>query len=451
MSFIYDRLYGKLNFPKLIRELLDCPGLLRLHEIGMGNIKFISFPSFSAVKRYEHSLGVCHLAGLASEALGLSEKEKIELMIAALYHDITTPPFAHAMEDILKKYYGFDHELRFYDLISGRSSDLGGPRTQIFQGRTLKLLRLCQSSQARRIGIDLFHIPELVFGKENNPLSNLINGDIDLDNIDNVVRAASAMGIEGADKHLAEKLASSFVFYKGEKIAISEIARDDVVKWKRLRETLYNMILCSIDDFSLQTMLKHIAGCLIENPDKNIRLREEDWKLTEQEILKRAEKYPDTRKISKRMKLKDLYKCLSLVWIKGPDVFKYIENKKNQQNLEKLSESIFSTDNYHIKVILNYYKDKRKRDIQRPFVFFNKMYHSKKCFFEEPALLVGFFTPNNVNFIDKNTKRKYINGLRKKEFIHKLKENLPDYLSLYYVKIITQTRYPQISFGEKIT
>jgi HD superfamily phosphohydrolase len=70
----------------------------------MGNIKFISFPSFSAVTRYEHSVGVCHLANLASKSLNLSEKDKIELMIAALYHDVTTPPFAHAMEEILKIY-----------------------------------------------------------------------------------------------------------------------------------------------------------------------------------------------------------------------------------------------------------------------------------------------------------------------------------------------------------
>lgn len=448
MSFIYDRLYGKLNFPKVIGDLLDCPGLLRLREIGMGNVKFISFPSFSAVTRYEHSLGVCHLADLASESLGLSEKDRIELMIAALYHDVTTPPFAHAMEEILKSYCGFDHERHFYNLIMGRSKDLGGRSVQIFQGRALKLPEFCQSAQARRIGIDLVHIPELVFGKKDDPLSSLICGDIDLDNIDNVVRAASAMGVEGTYKHLTETLAKSFVFYKGEKIAISEAAKSDIDKWERLRETLYNMILCSMDDFSLQTMLKHALRCLIESPDDSTRLREEDWKLTEEEIVKKIEEHPDARDIYRRMRLRDLYKCLSLVWIKGPGALEYIE--KNQRNLEGLSEDIFSNDGHHVRVILNYYRDKRKRDIQRLFVFFDRVYQSEKRSFEEPALLVGFFAPESVDFIDKNTGKKFINKRRKKKFVHRLGEELPDYLSLYDVKIVTGNRYPQIRFREKI-
>jgi HD superfamily phosphohydrolase len=83
MIFLYDNIYGKLTFPKYISELLDCPGLLRLKEIGMSNVKFVCFPSFSAVSRYEHALGVCHLANIAADSLSLSEKDKIELMIAA--------------------------------------------------------------------------------------------------------------------------------------------------------------------------------------------------------------------------------------------------------------------------------------------------------------------------------------------------------------------------------
>lgn len=445
MSFIYDRLSGKLNFPRIIIDLLDCPGLLRLREIGMGNIKFISFPSFSAVTRYEHALGVCYLADLASKSLSLSEKDRIELMIAALYHDVTIPPFAHAMEELLKIYYGFDHERYFYDLITGQSKDLGGPHAQIFQGRALKLPKLCQSAQARGIGIDLFHIPELVFGKENDPLSTLICGDIDLDNIDNVARAASAMGIEGADKHLAETLAKSFVFYKREKIEISEAAKSYIEKWKRLRERLYNMILCSIDDFSSQTMLKHALRYLIESTDENIRLHEEDWKLTEEEILRKIEKHPEARDIYKRIQLKDLYECLGLVWIKGSGVLEYIEDEKNRQNLEKLSEDVLK-----VRAILNYYLDKRQRSIQHKFVFFNKVYQLERLSLEEPALLVGFFTPDRVDFANKDTGKKFIDEQRRREFVHRLGKEVPNYLSLYRVKIVTQNGYPQIRLEERV-
>jgi hypothetical protein len=441
MSFIYDRLYGKLEIPKLIRNLLNCPGLLRLREIGMPNIKFINFPSFSAVTRYEHSLGACHLADLASKSLGLSEKDRIELMIATLYHDVATPPFAHTWEEVL----GFDHEKHLYDLITGRSKDLGGHYAQIFQGKALKLPQFCQSAQARKIEIDLFRVAELILGKKDDVLSSLICGDIDLDNIDNVIRAASAMGIEGANGCLAETLASSFVFYKRETIAISEAVKGHIEKWKRLRETLYNMIYCSIDDFSLQTMLKHALLYLIESTDKETQLCEEDWKLTEEQVLRKIEKHPEARKIYKRMQLRDLYECISLVWIKGPDVLKYIKSEQTERKLKELSEDIL-----HIEVIPNYYLDKRYRDIQRLFVFLNQVSHPHGEPSKETVLLVGFFTPDRTRFLDKNAERRFIDKRRKKEFINKFGENLPDSLSLYDVKIITKARYLQITFGDKI-
>jgi len=405
----------------------------------MGNINFISFPSFSAVTRYEHSLGVCHLANLASKSLKLSEKDSAELMIAALYHDVTTPPFAHAMEEILSTYYGFNHEDHFFKLLTGISNDLGaGDFVQIFEGRMLKLPKLCQSAEARRMGIDLFRISELIFGKEGESLSNLISGDIDLDNIDNVIRSASAMGITGADKKLAETLARSFVFYKGESIGMNETAELHVNRWKEIRRDLYEMIFCSVDDFSLQAMLKHASRCLIEVDDEKIKLREDDWKLTEQEMVQKIKKNPDAEVIYKRMKLRDLYKCVSLIWLEGPGVSKYIENKENQFQLENICKDTLDVD-----VILNYYKDKRQRTLRRMYVYFDdEMRYPENCIVNDPGYLVGFFTPE--------TGKKVINRRSKERFISNLRDDMPNYISMNDVNIDTTRKYPQIKLGRRI-
>ena len=104
---VYDRLYLQMQFPSLISELLDCPGLLRLRDVRMANNQFYAFPAFANTSRYEHSLGVCYLAGITADHLHLNEKDKLELMIAGLYHDVCTPPFAHAMEEVLQAKYGF--------------------------------------------------------------------------------------------------------------------------------------------------------------------------------------------------------------------------------------------------------------------------------------------------------------------------------------------------------
>ena len=81
---IYDRLYKEMKFPPIIMELLNCPGLLRLRDVRMANNQFVAFPSFANSSRYEHSLGVCYLAGICAKNLDLSEKDTIELMMACL-------------------------------------------------------------------------------------------------------------------------------------------------------------------------------------------------------------------------------------------------------------------------------------------------------------------------------------------------------------------------------
>ena len=82
MKFVFDRLYLQMKFPPLIYDLLDCPGLLRLRDVRMANNQFYAFPAFANSSRYEHSLGVCYLAGICADYLQLNEKDKLELMLA---------------------------------------------------------------------------------------------------------------------------------------------------------------------------------------------------------------------------------------------------------------------------------------------------------------------------------------------------------------------------------
>src|SRR4051794_40803056 len=105
-STFVDPIYGRMRFPDFITALIYCPAVVRLREIRMANINFVLFPGFAESSRFEHSLGTCFLAGMASESLGLSERERFILMAAALYHDAGTPPFAHATEEVLAESFG---------------------------------------------------------------------------------------------------------------------------------------------------------------------------------------------------------------------------------------------------------------------------------------------------------------------------------------------------------
>ncbi len=392
MTILFDRLYGKLDFPPVIERLLFCPGLCRLREVAMANVPFLAFPAFAYTSRYEHSLGVCHLADLAAKTLGLVEKDRIELMVACLYHDVVTPPFAHAMEEVLAAKFGFDHETYLRDLLLGRTTDVLGGRTQVFLGRQLALQRICQSTAGRDLGLDLMHIADLAVGDINNPLANLVASDIDLDNIDNVTRASTAMGIRELDGRAAEALACSFAWHEGT-ISLNSAA-GLLRQWCHARALLYEYILCSWRDFALQTMLKHAARILL---DAEGGLLPDDWRLTDQEFVhQRAARHPRTDEIMRRMRLGDTYQPLAILWAEGDDIAATVVS--SLRTIEDIASKAFSVR----EVVANYMIDKREREVTRPLVFLGKEGPPQKVMVKE-GLLLGIFTPGKQKAPDRTS------------------------------------------------
>ena len=432
--FILDRLYGELNFPSLIKDALFCPGLLRLREIRMANIPFFSFPSFASASRYEHSLGVCYLAGLFSDSTDLKEKDKIELMLAGLYHDVATPPFAHAMEEVLNDLYKFNHEEKLRDLIIGKHDDIGGHRVQVYLGRMIKLHEICQSAKGRKLRLDVMRIADLAAGVKNDKLGDVIcSKDIDLDNIDNVVRAASAMGVTTFNRNIAEIISKSFVF-DGDKLCLDKGVEPQLINWQEVRSILYGMIFSSITDFSMQTMLKDSVRILAGAEDK-FRLRKEDWLLTdEQFVYERLMKYPPTLEIVKAMKLGKTYTCLSYFMVNGEPLLNnlssYIDSVKKiaeEVYLKFLHPKLKEID--FPRILVNFYVDKRDRSIKRPLLFFNQKSILKNK--SKPTkLLIGVFTPQHKNW----------NKEALSEFYRNVKE-LDGTVALMYIKI-SKDKYP---------
>ena len=380
---IYDRLYGEIVFPDIIQRLLDCPGLLRLRDIRMANNQFVSFPAFSNVSRYEHSLGVCYLAGICARTLDLSEKDKVELMMACLYHDVGTPPFAHAMEEVLQVEYGFDHENNLRQIIEGRNDSYAGNMEQIYLGDTVKLRSVCQSKAGRKLGLDVYRIARLIVGDKSEPLSLLLNGDgMDLDNIDNIVRASTAMGIiDSKDCDLAKRLASSFVFNEQGEICHNALFLKDIRQWQRIRDEQYSAIFDSIEDFSYQTMIKKSLLLLINEPNKECQLGKDSWKLTDAEnldpltdasfyLLKNEKSAP----IMKKVLLNKPFHNLCVLYIWGEKTSSYIN--AHLSDIETIASNYYRekmgivdkdiADNNCIvnTVVANFYLDKRKRQIQ---------------------------------------------------------------------------------------
>lgn len=417
---LFDRLYGRLQFPAIIEELLDCPGLLRLREVHMSSIPFMSFPSFASVNRFEHSVGVCHLARLASESLKLSLIEKTELMCASLYHDVATPPFAHVTEEVLEEFFGFDHEEQLRNLLTGKSEDLGMEKSQIYRGKGFKLQKVIQGEEGRKIGLDIFRIADMATGK--GKFGPLVKGEVDLDNIDNVIRAATAMGIKLSDGKDAEALSRSFVL-STDHITLHKNSFTYLQKWQQTRFRLYDMIYGAVEDFSSQTMLKLAIRYLLET-DSDKKFLQYDWNLTDQELINRINSNEKSSKIWERISLSKPFPCVGIFGLSGKGASSFL--RKNMRLIEESGKQVFG-----IGCIANYTIDKRYRQVSYPLLSFLGQEEVQDKHDIGENIFLFFFSPERKKHLQKSyndlalTLRKMVPSNLNLSKVKRIKDNYP--------------------------
>ncbi|XP_060576976.1 deoxynucleoside triphosphate triphosphohydrolase SAMHD1-like [Ruditapes philippinarum] len=99
-----DPIHGNIELHPLLVKIVDTPQFQRLRFIKqLGGVYFV-YPGASH-NRFEHSIGVCHLAGRFLRALKdrqpnleISSEDILCVEIAALCHDIGHGPFSHLFD-----------------------------------------------------------------------------------------------------------------------------------------------------------------------------------------------------------------------------------------------------------------------------------------------------------------------------------------------------------------
>lgn len=99
-KYVRDPLYGFIGLTTDEIKILDSPPLQRLRGIKQLAFAHLVYPSANHT-RFEHSLGVLHIATRMAEQLGLSDGDVRILRYATLLHDTGHGPFSHVFESFL--------------------------------------------------------------------------------------------------------------------------------------------------------------------------------------------------------------------------------------------------------------------------------------------------------------------------------------------------------------
>jgi HD superfamily phosphohydrolase len=299
MVTIKDSVHDHIDIEGVAEALLETPPVQRLRRIRqLGTVQLV-YPSANHT-RFEHSLGVLHLADRALEHLSVAGRQAERVRAAALLHDIGHSPYSHNTEEVVRRFTGRAHD------------DVGPLITEGSVGRVLT-----------EHDLDPDAVAKLVRGE--GELGQLVSGELDVDRMDYLVRDAHHTGVPYGTIDQA-RLVRELALVDGE-LALAEgnvqTAESLLLARALMNPTVYNHPAARVG----KAMLRRGAERLLEggvSPDDLRRMDDWDFHVA----LRQTEV---TAAIAHRLDRRDLFK--RAVWAELPDV----------------PEALFEADHYEVK------------------------------------------------------------------------------------------------------
>ncbi|MCQ4332724.1 HD domain-containing protein [Natronomonas sp. F2-12] len=169
MVTIKDSVHDHIAIEGIAADLLDTPAVQRLRRLRQLGTVGLVYPSANHT-RFEHSLGVYHLARAALDRLGIAGRRRKRLEAAAILHDVGHTPFSHNIESVVARRTG-----RMHDEVD----DLLG------EGEIARILALHD--------VDPAAVTDLIAG--DGEFGQLVSGELDVDRMDYLVRDAHHTGV----------------------------------------------------------------------------------------------------------------------------------------------------------------------------------------------------------------------------------------------------------------
>lgn len=328
---VFDPLYGLIAFSEEIESLAKTSAVQRLRKVRLSNIDSFDNPGISQISRFEHVVGACYLTTQIRPSGSWPRSDTTLLQAAALLHDWGIAPFGHIVEEGMA-YAGerVSHEMKLELLAEPRQDELGGIDLQLHLGQPAGIKDWTQSvfgAAWREALTDLLYAMQ---GKGR--FGSLISSDVDVDNLDNVVRVAHHMGLT-VDRHLPVRIVQEIAAIADDKPVFTEAGIGLLEEWLTVRHRVYSRLMPSRADFAAKAMVVYAVARGLQ--DSVLAGAGSLWRLTDREFVQELLEADsaDVRVTARDWQTGNLWGLSHLFWMEG-------ETPPSQPELWKLSKQM---------------------------------------------------------------------------------------------------------------
>jgi len=287
MKTIKDSVHDHIEVEGVARALLDTPPVQRLRRIKQLGPAHLVYPSANHT-RFEHSLGVYHLACEALDHLNIQGKRAERVRAAAILHDVGHAPYSHTIEEVIHRHTGKYHDDVHEILAEGQVGDV-----------------------LRDHGYSPGTIADLIAGE--GKLGQLVAGELDVDRMDYLVRDAHHTGVPyGTIDHA--RLVRELTLVDDE-LVLAEgnvpTAESLLLARALMNPTVYNHHVTRI----CRGILQRASERLLAESDVTA---EELRRMDDHDFFAALRATPATAEFARRLSDRDLYK--RAVWAEMEDV-----------------------------------------------------------------------------------------------------------------------------------
>jgi len=260
-SRIYDPIHGFIIITPLMKKFINTVEFQRLRDLKQLGATTFVFPSANHT-RFEHSIGVSHLAGLMMENLkkngqtDITDRDIEFCRLAGLLHDIGHGPFSHLYDNYVRDEKEDEHELRGCDIIRNMVQKYN---IDLTTDNVAEIIKMINPSE------------DFKYNWKYQIVSNKIN-QLDVDKLDYIQRDCFYLGMKCAGEYSRIiKDAKVFEVDKGTMICWPDKLQYEIFQVfatrYRLHKQVYNHPNVKACEFIIIDMLKIVSnistGCLL--------------------------------------------------------------------------------------------------------------------------------------------------------------------------------------------